>query len=208
MLTIIHTVADFDNSKINEIIKPAQSKECGYYCSFFQKELTENLALQNSEKEILQLLSIICSMWYVNGKKSPNAPDLTEFDLSFLESIIEKVSDDELKSRIADILWTKKPHHFVTPIKPFKYSNTAIESYLKIGRHFLELTSDTVSEVNKFLYRIKRAIQITISIKNQTQLQKIAEELKNFLEKTPQPFKNDYLIECLLNLLKLTGKDK
>ncbi len=170
MLTFVDAVDSFDDSKINEIIKPAQSKECCYYNSLFHKELIGNSTLKNSEKEILQLLSTICSfcfskesgiydsMLYMYGKRSLNAKDLTELDLSFLQSVVSNVSDDELRSRIADILWTRKPHR--------KYADIAVESFLKIGRHFLEITSDKVPEVNQFFTRFERSIQIAISIKD------------------------------------------
>jgi len=209
MLTSIDAKKNFDVYKINKIINPAQTKDCFYYYLLFHKELTENSNLQNSEKEIIKLLSIVCSfvfskesgtydsLWYINGNRSFNAKDLTEIDLSFLESIVEKISDEELRSRIADILWIKKKHHL--------YAKIAIESFIKIGRHFLEITSDKVPEVNQFFERFERSIQITLSIKDKIQIEKIAKELKDFLEKTPHPFKNDYSIECLLKLIELTG---
>lgn len=208
MLTIVHAVDDFNDSKINEIIKSAQSKECAYYHSLFHKELVENLTLQNSEKEILQLLSVICSFfpsekslydsaWHTEEKRSLNTEDLTEFDLSFLKSIIENISDDELRSRIADILWIKK--------KDYKSAKIAIISFLKSGRNFLKITSDRVPEVNQFFKRFERATQISLSINDNFRIKQISKYLKCRLEKAPQPFKNDYLIECLLNLLKLTG---
>ena len=141
MLTTLYSADYFDDSQINEIIKSAQSKECIYYHSLFHKELSENLTLQNSEKEILQLLSALCSfypssqylydsMWCMDEKRSLNAEDLTEFDLSFLMSIIDNISDDELRSRIADILWLKK--------KDYKSAKVAIRSFLKSGRNFLK----------------------------------------------------------------------
>ena len=213
MLMILYAVDDFDNSKINKIIKHAQSKECIYYHSLFHKELSDNLTLQNSEKEILQLLSTICSFcfskksvlydsqWYIDGKRSLNAEDLTEFDLSFLESLIDNVSDDELRSRIADILWTRKPHRKYAN----KYANIAVRSFLKSGRNFLKITSDGVPEVNQFFTRFERAVQIALSVKDNFRIKQIAKYLKCCLEKTPYPFKNDYLIECYLKLLKLTG---
>ncbi|MFT7088198.1 MAG: hypothetical protein ACJAZX_001653 [Rickettsiales bacterium] len=201
---------DFDKLKINEFLKKQKK---GFFLPNFN-ELLKNKNINNSQKEIISLLNKIFSFTFSIGKlpiygygidqEKTNFLKIVELDgteifskmdLDFLESIVEKVQDSELKARISDILFIKNKHR--------KYAKMAIKCFMKSGYEFLQISSE-VGDINSFLSRISRAIAIAISTKQYQLL--IAGCLTKTLEKTALSPNNDYLIESLLSLLNQVKK--
>lgn len=81
------------------------------------------------------------------GKPLPSSDFYSEEDIAFLADIFEEISDIELKSRVADILWGKKR-------RP-EYADAAIISYLESAKRLGAVDGGRWS-----YYRLDRALNI------------------------------------------------
>jgi hypothetical protein len=121
MLNKYPNKSDFDKLKINEFLKKQKK---GFFLPNFN-ELLKNKNINNSQKEIISLLNKIFSFTFSIGKlpiygygidqEKTNFLKIVELDgteifskmdLDFLESIVEKVQDSELKAMFSPtFLW-------------------------------------------------------------------------------------------------------
>ncbi len=191
MLTELCSKSDFDELKINEVLQKEGRKQLFFYQTF--ADLLKDPGINDSQKAALNLLNKIC--FYPQDNLVDKLLILDEMHLEFLKSIVEDIGDNQLKSRIANILFIKTNHH--------KYAEMAIKAFLRSGCDFLEISSEETPDVNCFRDKIDRALEINFLIKNSatSEVEETKEALKKVLAKTAFLPKNDYLIESLLDLI-------
>ena len=106
MLTLVCSKDDFFNCDINKITSLYPPQECFSFCELFNKKLSEDQNLTSEGKEILQLFLEISKVMFMphtddlyrpilqmEGRRSFNIEDLTEIDLSFLDLIVEEITN-------------------------------------------------------------------------------------------------------------------
>lgn len=147
---------DFLNSKWDEIIKECTPRECIEYFYSFSKKVQEYEGSGNIKaKKMFSLLACITSP----GLKADDCDEffaevfnwLSEVDLKFLEEIVTEISDNELKARVADILWVKQ--------RSYKMAQVAVLAYI-------ESAKDVEKCNHWWLYvdRIERAVHLAASL--------------------------------------------
>lgn len=151
--------------KTEDILKSIQEeyngiKLCFNYYSFLIDKFKENI---NSENLVFiaGMLSYHMqpnkvfdpfSPFSIMGNKRWSIPeDLTDSDIEKLEANYTKIRDNELKARIADVLWLKR--------KGIKYAYDAIKTYVESAKN---LRNDKWSHSIK---RIERAFRLSLSLK-------------------------------------------
>ncbi len=127
----------FDDNMVQEMISKCERKECNRYSSVFrEKAKAARSSGDSNTANTLGLFADVTSMMLEpgqedgpfrllgerGGRRTFMLDDLNENQLSFLSRIVTKISDDELRARIADALWIKKSDH--------QMAKLAIESYL------------------------------------------------------------------------------
>ncbi len=132
---------------IAPLIEGCEQKECLQYWSITRKLMQEETDNQ-AKKKITALFDAIVSYMlapdspskpfkpmfidYAEGKRSPIPDDLTEKQLEFLQQVLPEITDNELKARVADTLWTLRHG------KARQYAEVAIEAYMSTADTLLK----------------------------------------------------------------------
>jgi hypothetical protein len=180
------TKKDFETSKWEEIIDQCERKECYYYSEvLFKKALEAQNVGDKKLQEIYNLLGSITSMSLnpespvipfrpmvvMSNSRSAIVDDFSENHLEALGEIVFDISDSEIKSRFADVLWVRK--------KDFRFAQIAIESYLE-SANILEHPENWT----KCADRIERAFRLSILLGSNTgYLEKVVNHIEAVLNK-------------------------
>lgn len=180
------TKKDFETSKWEQIIAQCEGKECYNYADLLFKKAHEAQDVGDKKlQEIYSLLGGITSMSL--NPESPTAPfrpmivmsnsrsaivdDFSENHLEVLGEVVFDISDSEIKSRIADVLWVRK--------KDYRFAQIAIEAYLE-SANILEHPENWT----KCADRIERAFRLSILLGSNTgYLEKVVNHIETVLNK-------------------------
>ena len=102
----------------------------------------------DNEKNVWKLLSLACAMRVqINGRRADYVPTeriekFTKEELTFFSKVLDRIEDDRLKARLADIIWEVKwegdgehgPMHFVkVAIESYGRTSLDFENWFKYG---------------------------------------------------------------------------
>lgn len=212
-LDIVLSKKDFEQIKWQELIDTAEVKECYSYKKLFDAKLTE-VEERGNKKEVLifSLLGSISSLRITTPASiDPFAPksfssypqntlleNISDSYLGVLEEILVTVTDPEMKARIADVIWLKKPKIHVAEI--------AIEAYLNSFENLFDPHHWTTC-----LIRIERAFFIARKVgKEKTPFQNVVNSIEKAIKRCNG--EDDlYLSEKLMDILinnKLTNNSE
>lgn len=190
----------------------ASSTTHGYHslkCNF--QELAETYHGETSEvlSNMMNFFASLCSMALT--PESPNEPyrpfittsnsrsmipdDLTEEDLIFIESILDRIDSPLLKARLADLLWLRKRPRSV------EHARIVISSYLA-----LPITSEEWTKGGQLCW--ERAIALSFQIKDFTSIEIIKQRFTDALTLSYEDFPlMRYRIGESINRTNLFGND-
>jgi coenzyme F420-reducing hydrogenase delta subunit len=120
------TKEDFISLDLQAVIDGIERKDCHYYSSAFYKKSNE--ITDAKVKEIFLILAfLMTSQLRLDSSENPfaNIDRFNDKHLKFFSEIINLVTDDEIKSRIADVLWLRNKDHKMAEIAVFAYLNSA-----------------------------------------------------------------------------------
>lgn len=192
--------------KIKEAINDYEVKKYPSLSASFREKLKLSKTTKNKKLELLlTLLLTVFSFYYLqSNKKLPFKPikklpdgthvmmleELGDKDLNDLEKILAVTENPEFNARICDVLWIRKKDH--------EYARRAIFSYiecLEINEEDLEITR---------IECLRRAIQISLKIKDKVQIDNIKIKILDLFEKSRKICFNpqkDYLPYNLLQII-------
>ncbi|MCZ6103912.1 hypothetical protein [Campylobacter ureolyticus] len=197
------TLQNFTKLDYMEILQNLKNKTCLNYSTIFNK-LTKSNKYSKNAKEILNLLSNICSIGLkVDSYNEPFIPMFQNYqkrtflpdELYFLNQILNECKDFRIKARITDILWI-----YYKP-KDIKYLKIAIQEYSK----FPIDNFDNALEFSEAINSYKRAIFLANSTKNKELLSEIVNKTTNAFLNLQN---NNYILKLNDILKKLQLKDK
>lgn len=194
---------DFESSDINKIIEEIENKDCLSYAMAFREnekkaEKIGNQKLQKIYNVMYSITSLTLNsedttnpyspMIILEGSRSPILNDVPNEQLLVLNDVWHTIIDDELKARVADILWISN--------RNYKAAQGAIKSYIKaaIVLEDNENWSDTFN-------RIKRAVCIAKLLgKNGDSYSTVQTHIKSVIEKYKDSDPS-FLLYKMMNLL-------
>ena len=159
-------------------METAEASECWAYWQAFgarAKEAQEtgdeqaqsvfillNAATSLHLKEPNNATSPFCPMFTSPEGRTADVDDFTDEHLEVFSQLIERIEDPELRARIADIVWVRKPVYWV--------AEQAVSAYLESARR-LEYTERPWPPC---IERIKRAVTLSVLHGKNTQMYKQA----------------------------------
>lgn len=162
--------------KISDIISELQEKYSGRrLCISYEDYLRKYC--ENTEKDIVIIRSILLYHFepsdkytpfkpmikYTDGSRSSIPDDLSKGDLQLLKDNYKLITDNELKARVADVLWIRK--------QGYEYANDAIKAYLESAK--ILRNDDWVHSWQN----IERAVRLSLLLKNK----KLYDELTTYI---------------------------
>ncbi len=139
---------DLLDSGFASVLETINTKDTFDYRKKFSRKAqeTEN----EKHREIFRIFGILMSGWL--NLKTPDDPfafidRFNEMHLAFFSEVVGEINDDEIKSRVADLLWLRK--------RDYQMAEIAIDSYL-VSAKFLEDFEQWVHTQS----RLERAIQL------------------------------------------------
>lgn len=201
--------AEYYHTYIAPLIEGCETKECDQYRNTTRKLMQEETD-DPAKKEILMLFDAVVSyrlvldspnepfkpLLVMDGHRSAIPSDLSEEQRKFLQQILPEITDNELKARVADTLWTLKHG------QARQHAEVAIEAYLA--------SADTLQTVAWFYPsdRLTRAFRIFLQLRlasshiapEHDALQKIQDYIEKEKNTTPS-----YLA---IHLIKLLYKER
>ncbi len=186
----ILTKEDFISSGWRDIIENIEKKESHYYSSAFYSKFNE--VSDEKNKEIFLLLAILMtSRLKLDSPDNPfaNIDRFNDEHLNFFSEIIDEVTDEEIKSRMADVLWLRTKNH--------KMAEMAVDSYLNSAKVLEDFEHWTQTQ-----RRIERGLQLASMLgKNRELYQKVLARIYDLLDRCngEDPF---YLSAQLMRLLQ------
>ena len=186
---------DFDRVNWQDIISNCDIKECINYSQEFLSQVGKDEYDEDiNAKAVFEILSFLTMPYIDHGGEnqytlSSYFDRISESNLEILKELIPDISDAEMKSRIADLLWIKKTE--------YKCAIIAINSYIESAK----VLEDPEMWPPCF-YRIKRAVGLAASLgKNNYYLKESLNHIENLLDKYDGNDSSFLSIE-LLNLLQ------
>lgn len=159
LLNLPLTKDDFDNSCCQDIINSIERKKCRNYGTAFWKKAQEAQNAENfREQSVFAILSAVTTPAMKPESNEKFFADifnnLTSEHLDFLTEIVTEISDSELQSRIADILWVKRRNN--------QMAKLAISAYLQSATIL-----ESPDRWNDCFDRLERALRLSRKIKYQ-----------------------------------------
>jgi hypothetical protein len=198
--TVINlTKEDFDRYNWQDVIQSCLHKRCLDYHPLFSKKAAEVRDAGDSiAQAVFDLLEIITyPKLHLNGGEKPFwsaevFDEVSDQQLDVLAEIAPGISDPEMRSRIADLLWMRR--HSYPMVK------LAIEAYIEIARQ-----SEDPENWLEWVQRIERAFRLASSIDRKQR--GIFAEVIGYVEDIIERFRNDngLLLEKLMGLLQEHG---
>ena len=189
------TIQDFQNSHWQDIISSSERKECYIYKSQFSlhcriSESEGNVIAQ----EIYSLLEAVTSFALnskdinqpfvpsviLNNCPSTSSDDINDNYINLFSELAENIMDDEMRARVADIVWVRK--------RDFKKARVAVEAYLKSAK-----TLENSKYWSPSSQRIERALRLGALLGKKNKyfsivIQYIEENLRNYDGEEPSFF--------------------
>lgn len=144
---------DFINSAWKEVIENSERKLCSIYCDNFRRKAQEAKEAGNNRQygvfEILQRVTFAPIQSELDGESSIFPDEMIEF----LNQIVDEISDPELQSQIAEILWVKNKKC------NYRMGQLAVDSYLKSAKE--------LEHPEEWLYcadRVERVLRLALKI--------------------------------------------
>ena len=196
--------------KIKEAITDYEEKKYPSLSTSFREKLKLSKKTNNKELElILTLLLTVFSFYYLqSNKKLPFGPTeelpdgsrvmmlekLEGKDLDNLEKILAVTENPEFNARICDVLWIRK--------KDYAYAKNAILSYVEC----LEKNEEDL-EITR-IECLRRAMQISLKIKDRVQIDKIKIKIFDLFEKSRKTCFNPQTDYLPYNLVQIIVENK
>lgn len=163
----IMTKIDFESADWQSVIKAAEAKTCDAYAKDFWDRARN--ADDPKMVAVFQLLGDLTSMTFrledklqpfgpllrTSNGRSPIPDDFTENHLAVLKEVAAEITDADLLSRIADVLWLRK--------KDFAAAMRAIDSYLASAAQ-LQRADDPLGMIK----RLERALQLAVHLRRKS----------------------------------------
>jgi len=197
------TLEDIRSTDWKEVIGRAKKKDCFDYNSLFLAASSEAEKSGNQRMQVVcRLLGDITSlhmksdnanepfgpMVVMGGKRSAIPGDFTDEQLAVLQSFLPDVADQELRARIADVIWIRK--------RDYKAAELAVSSYIESAK----ILEDPQHWPDTF-HRIERAFRLAVTLGRATgNLEKVVSHIESVLNRysAEDPL---YLSERLMSLL-------
>ncbi|MCD4806429.1 MAG: DUF4209 domain-containing protein [Methanococcoides sp.] len=186
---------DFERVNWQEVISVCDSKECSCYRQKFLSQMDKEEYVEDiNGKAVFETLYFLTMPNLNHNDNSPyvltNYFDrISDSNLEVLKELIPDVSDDEMKARIADLVWNKK--------EDYPYAIVAINSYIESAK-----VLDDPKRWTPSFRRIKRAVDLAASLgKNNDHLNKALCYAESVLDKYDGKDPKFLSVE-LLNLLR------
>jgi Domain of unknown function (DUF4209) len=196
---------DFANTPWEMVIQQIENGTCDDYYSHFLKEMRRAAEEGNRSSEaVFALLAALTSfhpnlekheqpfgpLMVMGGSRSAIPDDLTPAHLETLEQLLPSVKNDDLRARIADVLWVQ-----IRPRK-FQFAQDAVAAYLETFRRLAD------PEPVQAVERLERAFQLAASLgKKNESFNKVTAEADQAL-KTLDPEDSSYLPRRILELFE------
>ncbi|MEK7724929.1 MAG: DUF4209 domain-containing protein [Acidobacteriota bacterium] len=191
---LIISKEDFCKLDLQSVIDGIEKKDYHYFSSAFYKKSNESI--ETKEKEIFFLLAILMtSQLNLDSSDNPfaNIDRFNDKHLAFFTEIIEFVIDDEIKSRMADVLWLRTKNH--------KMAEIAVVSYLHSAKVLEDFENWTQTQ-----RRIERALQLASMLgKNRELYEKVLDKIYDLLDRCNGEDPN-YLSAELMRMLQERNK--
>jgi hypothetical protein len=197
------TKEDFSEFNINDLFREVEEETCYRFNRLINNKL--NNVNDDKKEEIYLLFGAITSLklnkdiggepfirnlMFINSRKI-RIGDIDDSYLTLLKEIIDKINSNELKARIADLLWIKNKNYIM--------AKKSIGYYLKSA----EKLEDATNWFNCFA-RINRAIDIATCIRSGNE--DLYNDVINFVEELIKRNKNENSYNLILKCLKLLQK--
>ncbi|MDQ4120345.1 MAG: DUF4209 domain-containing protein [Acidobacteriota bacterium] len=168
----ILTKEDFIKSGWDKAIEGIEGKFSHSYSSAFYSKINE--LSDERHKEIFLLLAILMtSALKLDSPDNPfsNIDRFNDEHLKFFSEIIDEVTHDEIKSRMADVLWLRTKSH--------KMAEVAVEAYLTSAK-----TLEDFENWAQTQRRIERALQLASMLGKKRELyQKVLDRIFDLLDR-------------------------
>ncbi|VBB06486.1 Hypothetical protein LUCI_1718 [Lucifera butyrica] len=198
-----YTIEDSDSYLWEEVIDLLDEKTClNYHSKFFEKMRSVETTDNNKSKEVYKFLGDITSLCPNYDSRDEPYKALIELGASrsailddfipsieTLKELIPKITDPELRARIADVVWIIK--------HDYNFANIAIQAYLGSYNNLLKIEMFGPS-----IERIKRAVQLINYLgKNKKLYTQVTDIIENTLERFQEIVTLNYdLIKILLEM--------
>ncbi|MEY2910861.1 MAG: hypothetical protein RLZZ184_170 [Cyanobacteriota bacterium] len=148
---------DFINSAWKEVIENSERKLCNIYYDNFRRKAQEAKEAGNNRQygvfEILQRVTFAPIQSELDGESSIFSARFPDEMIEFLNQIVDEISDPELQSQIAEILWVKNKKC------NYRMGQLAVDSYLKSAKE--------LEHPEEWLYcadRVERVLRLALKI--------------------------------------------
>lgn len=193
---------EFENFNWEHVPSLSTEKRCSiYWPYYFEIAKTADTDGNQQAAKINRLLGAVTSLMLRPDDKQPFGilaefhtgrsaalDDFSERQIEVFSEVLPDIADSELRSRVADIVWTRKRNHLA--------AETAIEAYISSAERLEDPNHWTHSEK-----RIRRALRLAASLGRDSRLfNSVIERIEVLLEK----YKDEdplYLTPKLLDLL-------
>lgn len=166
------TKEDFISSGWEKVIESIEKKVIHSYSSAFYSKFNE--VADEKQKSIFLLLATLMTSWLkLDSPDNPfaNIDKFNDEHLKFFSEVIDEVTDDEIKSRMADVLWLR--------IKNHKMAEIAVESYLNSAKTLEDFEHWTETQS-----RIERALQLASMLGKKRELyQEVLDRIYDLLDR-------------------------
>jgi hypothetical protein len=160
------TRADFDAAEWRAIVAESEKRECRAYLTRFSRRAAEARERDEAGTEaVYALLGFLCSLQFTPndpgdpfacrerppGGGPPSIDELTLEQLAVLQEIMPTIEDDDLRARIADVLWLRT--------RDYKAAEVAIAAY--------RASADRLEDPEGWTYcsdRLVRAVRLAASL--------------------------------------------
>ncbi len=199
---------DFDNANWHNVIDQNAEKNCeNYYREFFQRAAEAQTNGDAVNEEVFTVLGAVCSMWlrpdtsevfhplfvfYDPPSRGFVLDDLSDEHLSVLAEVAPTTSDHEMRARLADIGWVKGRSKY------YRLVEIAVRAYLESAKWMLSSPEEISSLAD---VRLKRALSLAASIRNQPLVDFALDEVENIIvshDQNDQEFPFAILLRLLL----------
>jgi hypothetical protein len=129
-------------------------------------------------------------MWVYEGRRSADIPDFAEDHVNALKMILSVLSNNDLKARVADVIWT------VQRKGNFSYAQHAIDFYLLAGEEQMSGETSTYG-----VERFTRALYLAASLgRNLDRFSQVVKKIETIIDSSPRNYNLPIgrLIELLL----------
>ncbi len=155
---------------VRTVLDQSSEKDCARYERLFAASAREAADAGNDPcAALFTLLAAICSfclrterpedafapLMVSSIRRTPLPEDLSDLELTTLSSLLDQVSDPELRARIGDVLWVRRRDH--------KAARLAIASYLAVADSLLSTEDHWPPKAE----RCERALQLAAALGKQ-----------------------------------------